>query len=189
MSATASQPCILCNRPTTMCCDRCRSAFYCSPEHLQTDWPRHRGECTPIPQSMISMPQQQLPEVSALLFKPNASQYEIIRVRCQPRGLGVCPVPLVQQYFPESVPSTVILTQGLNGDSLRFPLHIFYCATSLRRGSPVNGPIYRITSGAAPKPWAGPVVVLKFTGTRRQNYSDASSNELPALSNYFLTYN
>lgn len=115
----------------------------------------------------------------------------IISVQCRPQGTpsqGMCPFPLLQDYFPESVPSTIILTQGLNGEPLRFPLHIWYCPTSLQRGVPVNRAIYRITSGAAVKPWCGPVVVLKFNGSRRQGYSDAGSNDLPALSAYFLAF-
>lgn len=115
----------------------------------------------------------------------------IITVQCRPQGAasqGICPFPLLQDYFPESVPNTIILTQGLNGEPLRFPLHIWYCPTSLQRGSPVNRAIFRITSGAAAKQWCGPVVVLKFNGSRRQGYSDAGSNDLPALSAYFLAY-
>ena len=116
----------------------------------------------------------------------------VTTVRCRPQGTvsqGMCPTPLVQEYFPESVPNTIILTQGLNGEPLRFPLHIWYCPTALQRGAPVNRAIYRITSGTAPKPWCGPVVVLKFNGSRRQGYSDAGTNDLPALSAYFLAYN
>jgi len=82
----------------------------------------------------------------------------------------------------------MVLTSGLNGEPLRFPLHIFFDPLALSRGSPVNRAIYRITSGAAPRPWAGPVLVLKFNGSRRQNYTDASTNDLPALSAYFLSY-
>ena len=33
-----------------------------------------------------------------------------------------------------------------------------------------------------------PVLVLKFNGSRKQGYSDASTNDLPALSAYFLNY-
>ena len=112
-------------------------------------------------------------------------------VHCQPAQLpqqGVCPTPLVQEFFTDSQPQSVVLTQGLNGDSLRFPLHLYYCPVSLARGTPVNRAIYRITSGAAPKAWSGPVLVLKFNGSRKQGYSDASTNDLPALSAYFLNY-
>lgn len=96
---------------------------------------------------------------------------------------------MVERFFTDSQPSTIILGQGLNGEPLRFPLQIWYCAVSLQRGSPVNEAIRRITSGAAMKPWCGPVVVLKYSGSRRQGYSDAGSNDLPSLSAYFLAYN
>ena len=116
---------------------------------------------------------------------------QIINVNCQltrKPNSNACPTPLVKDYFQEAQPQALVLTQGLNGEPLRFPLHIFYCPVSLQRGSPVNRSIYRITSGAAARHWPGPVVVLKFNGSRRQSYSDASTNDLPALSAYFLAF-
>lgn len=116
---------------------------------------------------------------------------QVVTVHCQPAQTpqqGVCPTPLVQDFFMESQPQAVVLTQGLNGDSLRFPLHLFYCPVSLARGSPVNRSVSRITSNAAPKHWSGPVLVLKFNGSRKQGYADASTNDLPALSAYFLNF-
>jgi hypothetical protein len=112
----------------------------------------------------------------------------IIVVNCQPQSSGACPVPLVREFFPRGQPQSVVLTQGLNNEPLRFPLHLWYCSISLAKGAPVNRAIHRITSAAAPKPWSGPVLVLKFNGSRRQGYTDAGSNDLPALSSYFLAY-
>ena len=149
--------------------------------------------------------------VSAILFVPNQGTLvtflqrefvdgdahlrperpQIINVNCQltrkPHSSS-CPTPLVNDYFHESSPQALVLTQGLNGEPLRFPLHIFYCPIALQRGNPINRAIYRITSGAAARQWPGPVVVLKFNGSRRQSYSDASTNDLPALSAYFLAF-
>ncbi|CCM02568.1 uncharacterized protein FIBRA_04671 [Fibroporia radiculosa] len=144
---------------------------------------------------MIATPppvQEQVLTHTAILFAPEEERSRLISVQCRPQGTpaqGLCPLPLVQDYFTESLgPSTIILTQGLNGEPLRFPLHIWYCPKSLLKNSPVNRAIYRITSGAAPKPWCGMVIVLKFNGTRRQGYTDAGVNDLPALSAYFLAY-
>ncbi|KAI0766671.1 hypothetical protein BD413DRAFT_635806 [Trametes elegans] len=195
-----NHPCIICCRPTSMWCSRCQNAWYCTPEHLQSDWPRHRRECVPITTphapypNMIATPppaQAELVSVAALVFQPDEERSRVSTVQCRPQGTisqGICPTPLLQDYFRESVPNTIILTQGLNGEPLRFPLHIWYCPTSLQRGSPINRAIYRITNGHASRPWCGPVVVLKFNGSRRQGYSDAGSNDLPALSAYFLAY-
>ncbi|KAM5541935.1 hypothetical protein V8D89_004245 [Ganoderma adspersum] len=89
----------------------------------------------------------------------------------------------------ESVPNTIILTQGLNSELLWFPLHIWYCPTLLQRGVPVNHAIVCIMSGAVQKPWCGSVVMLKFNGLQCQGYSDAGTSDLPVLSAYFLEYN
>ncbi|KAI6126154.1 hypothetical protein EDD16DRAFT_359114 [Pisolithus croceorrhizus] len=59
---------------------RCQSAWYCTPEHLQMDWPRHRRECIPATHAqnhnMIVTPppaEQQMITVSAILFGPEAA--------------------------------------------------------------------------------------------------------------------
>ncbi|OBZ74224.1 hypothetical protein A0H81_05955 [Grifola frondosa] len=182
-----------------MWCSRCQNAWYCSPEHLQSDWPRHRRECVPVNaaqqqynSAIVTPPpaQPQLVTVTAILFKPEEERPQIISVQCRPQGTisqGLCPEPLLRDYF-EGTPATIILTQGLNGDPLRFPLHIWYCPNSLQRATPINRAIHRLTRGVATKAWCGPVVVLKFNGSRRHGYSDAGSNDLPALAAYFMAY-
>ena len=80
----------------------------------------------------------------------------------------------------------VVLTHGLNRQALRFPLQIWYTPHILQEGTPINQSIEHITSSAAKKSWAGPVVVLKFTGSRLGGYVDISMADLPALSLFFL---
>lgn len=114
----------------------------------------------------------------------------IVNVKCRSPhrpSHDKCPVPLLHPHF-DSPPESVVLTQGLNDKLLRFPLHVFYSPIALSRASPINRSIYHITLGATPRSWCGNVVVLKFNGSRRQGYSDTSSNDLPALSAYFLSY-
>ena len=120
-----------------------------------------------------------------------ADRPRIITVNCEPPRTptqGTCPTPLIQGHFPGGQASSLILTQGLNGEPLRFPLQLWYSPGALAANAPINMAIFRITSGAAAKPWCGPVIVLKYSGSRRQGYSDAGSNDLPALSAYFLAY-
>ncbi|KAF5383814.1 hypothetical protein D9615_003730 [Tricholomella constricta] len=196
-----NHPCTVCCRPTSMWCSRCQSAWYCTPEHLHNDWQRHRKECLPAQNSnsgysmnMIATPPPAEPQyitVSAILFAPEEERPRIITVSCRPShkpSQGMCPIPLVQSHFPDGQAEGIVLTQGLNGEPLRFPLHLWYSPSALQKGNPLNRAIYHITSGAAPKAWCGTVIVLKFNGSRRQGYSDAGSNDLPALSAYFLAY-
>ncbi|KAJ6581000.1 hypothetical protein B0H19DRAFT_1228511 [Mycena capillaripes] len=194
-SAAAIQPCLVCARPTSHWCSRCHNAFYCSPEHMRGDWPRHREQCRPSParSTMIATPPPAESEdisVSAILFLAHADRPRIITVKCRllhHPSHGLCPVPLLQPYF-DAPPESVVLTQGLNGELLPFPLHVFYSPTALANGSPINRSIHHITSGAASKPWYGNVVALRFSGSRRRGYTETGSDDLPALSAYFRSY-
>ncbi|KAG9309899.1 hypothetical protein JVU11DRAFT_9931 [Chiua virens] len=186
-----------------MWCSRCQAAWYCSPEHSQSDWTRHRKECVPVAHAqnynIIATPppaEQQVIMVSAILFKPDEERPRIITIKCRPSQVpsqGICPQPLVNGHFVDHTGNqehsdSIVLTQGLNAEPLRFPLHLWYSPAALSRCAPVNRAIHHITSGAGAKDWCGPVVVLKFNGSRRQGYADAGSNDLPALSAYFLAY-
>jgi len=189
-----SCPCRICGLTTSHWCSRCQKVWYCSDEHLHQDWPNHRKECQPVTQNPApSYPFVQCEDgssdlvVSGLLLDPFEERARIISIVCHPRGRNQCPIPVVQGYFPDSVPSQLVLTQGLNQEPLRFPLQLFYCAVSLSKGSPVNKAVRRITSGKSQKQWSGPVVVLKYSGSRRQNYGDASTHDLATLSAYFLS--
>ena len=162
--------------------------------------------------NMIATPppaEPQFVNVSAILFSPEEGELteiilttsnlvtrrcperpRIVTISCRPSpkvSQGMCPIPILDAHFDGQV-RDIVLTQGLNGETLRFPLHVWYAPQLLQKGSPVNRSIFHITSGAADKPWCGPVIVLKFNGSRRQGYSDASTNDLPALSAYFLSY-
>jgi hypothetical protein len=120
-----------------------------------------------------------------------AERPKIITVKCrssQVPSQGMCPQPLISGHFSDGQAKGLVLKLGLSREPLRFPLHLWYSPTALSRCAPINRAIYHITSGAAAKAWCGTVVVLKFNGSRRQGYSDARSNDLPALSAYFLAY-
>ncbi|KAJ7913381.1 hypothetical protein B0H13DRAFT_2232338 [Mycena leptocephala] len=179
MDPTAfNHPCVVCGRPTTQWCSRCRSVFYCSPEHLQGDWPHHRERCRPSAQ-MFEHDRDAAPSRArvhfdlCILFLANEVPPPT------PPSDGLCPIPLLQPYF-DAPPDSIVL--------LRFPLHVFYSPTALTQGTPMSRSIHHITSGAAAKPWCGNVVAFKFSGSRRQGYTEAGSNDLPALSAYFLSY-
>ncbi|KAJ6560052.1 hypothetical protein B0H19DRAFT_944696 [Mycena capillaripes] len=194
-SAAANQPCLVCGRLTSQWCSRCHNAFYCSPEHLRSDWQRHREQCRPFParSNMTARPppaELEYISVSAILFNADEDGPRFITVKCCPPhhpSHGLCPVPLLQPYF-DAPPESTILTQGSNGELLPSPIHVLYSPSALTKGSPINRSIYHFTSGAASKPWSGNVVALKFSGRLRQGYTEVGSSDLSALSAYFRSY-
>ncbi|KAJ7849911.1 hypothetical protein B0H13DRAFT_2401965 [Mycena leptocephala] len=194
--AAVNHPCHVCGRPSSQRCSGCRAMLYCSPGHMQSDWPRHRERyhaAVPYGSNRIATPapaELEYISVSAILFLVNEDQPRIITVKCRPPhrpSQSLCPIPHLQPYF-DAQPDSIVLTQGPNGELLPSPLHVFYSPITLKKGSPINHSIYRIMSGAAAKPWYGNVVAFKFNGPRREGYTEAGSNDLPALSAYFLSY-
>ncbi|KAJ7906998.1 hypothetical protein B0H13DRAFT_2504091 [Mycena leptocephala] len=194
--ATVNRPCLVCGRPTSQWCSRCRAAFYCSPGHMQNDWPRHRERCraaAPYVSNMVAAPppaELEYISVSAILFLADEDQPRIITVKCRPPhypARNLCPIPQLQPYF-DTPPDSIVLTQGPSGELLRSPLHVFYSPAALTKGAPISRSIHHLTSGGAAKPWYGNIVAFKLSGPRRQGYIEAGSSDLPALSAYFLSY-
>ncbi len=98
-----------------------------------------------------------------------------------------CPTPLVDEWFCGSTPAIRLLTTGKGTTALRRPLQVWYCPASEARESPVNRAVMRLMSRDDDVVWYGPVVVMKFRGPRRKDYTDADRRELPRLSKFFRT--
>jgi hypothetical protein len=95
-----------------------------------------------------------------LLFAHNEDRPRIVRVQCmaqtQPTGPTIW-TPIPQEHIGniEGGISNTIITNGIGGAALRFPLHLFYGSQSFADGSPVNRVIYRMTGGKSTFQWAG----------------------------------
>lgn len=110
----------------------------------------------------------------AILFPCDSDTPQLIKVDClaRPQATGPCKwTPLVGMYIGgQREPGSVIVTRGVGGAGLRFPLQIFYRADFLVDGSAPNRSINRLTGGHATHQWNGNVIALKFFGNRRQGY-------------------
>ncbi|KIM53402.1 hypothetical protein SCLCIDRAFT_17926 [Scleroderma citrinum Foug A] len=163
-----NRPCTLCCRSTSMWCSHCQNAWYCTQEHLRSDWPRpSRGSHNAL---VIPPPAEQQPDIN----RPR-----IITVQCRPLqpSMGACPQPLIE--FPDGQAECI---------TLRSSLQLWYSPTALSLGVPINQAISFMTAGSEAKVWHGMVVVLKFSGSRRQNYSHANLNDNLDLFPYFLAH-
>ncbi|KAG1743023.1 hypothetical protein EDB19DRAFT_1850040 [Suillus lakei] len=142
-----------------MRCNHYQSAWYCTactPEHLQSDRPCHRKECVPATHTpnyniiATSPPEQQVIMGSAILFSPEeAERPRIITIKCRPSQVpsqGLCPQPLVGGHFSDGQAESIVLTQGLNGELLKSPLHLWYLPTALSPCAPINHAIPSLLS-------------------------------------------
>ncbi|KJA19683.1 hypothetical protein HYPSUDRAFT_69093 [Hypholoma sublateritium FD-334 SS-4] len=192
-------PCVVCGFVTPMQCSRCKNSWYCSREHIRSDWPRHREECIPTLNypplyhvNLIATPPPAEPEtvmVNAIHFAMDEERPEFVIIHCRPsRSRRTCPIPILDSFFEGKRIQSAVITTGLNGEPLRFPLQLWYAPQLLQQGFPENPAICNITFGATNKAWSSPFIVLKFNGSRQQGYSDAGSNDFPTLSGYFLSH-
>ncbi|KAG9001513.1 hypothetical protein FRB94_006545 [Tulasnella sp. JGI-2019a] len=125
----------------------------------------------------------------AVLFPVNEDRPRIVRVPChaQPQATGpTIWTPLPQEQLNTEEITSMIITHGIGGSALRFPLHLFYGTNSFGDGSPLNRVIQRMTAGKSTYPWAGNLLALKFSGSRRQGYTDATYNDVAPLIASFL---
>lgn len=160
---------------------------------LSKDWPIHRDTCTPF---KVALPLTKNPDAlpistvipfSAIHFPWNEDRARIVRIDCIIQSQSPGPPslsPIIHPYIGGiRNPGAVVVTHGIGGALLRYPLHVFYRADFLVDGSPPNQSISRLTGGRSTNIWKGDVVALKFQGTRRQWYATMSSSTL-----YHLVY-
>ncbi|KAG8854587.1 hypothetical protein FRB96_007457 [Tulasnella sp. 330] len=148
--------------------------------------PQNRSPVSPVlPSSLNST----TTSFDAVLFPVNEERPRIVRVSChaQPQATGpTIWTPLPQDQLGTEEITSMIITHGIGGSALRFPLHLFYGTNSFGDGSPLNRVIQRMTAGKSTYPWAGNLLALKFSGSRRQGYTDATYNDVAPLIASFL---
>lgn len=185
---------------------------------LLQDWPNHCKTCAPaqtitnnsLPNGSShifvspSPTKNQRNAVSALLFSPEEGELGVSaliylwQLSESPRVILVdllpqCPPSpntrprlAVSEYFHNEEPDEIIVYNGLCGKSLRFPLQILVSRNAGNKSAPVNRAISNITSSVSL--WYGVVLVFRFSGTRKLDYSNASENDLPNIFAYFIEH-
>lgn len=195
-------------------CSRCEDQWYCSPEHLAADWPRHRAECVPksswssssastpspsmqpcVAPMALQAPSRVIQTTKAtfhgMVFPVDSERPKLIQVNL----LGMVHEGGVVDWQPVLAPilgadaeiASMIVSTGVGGEALRFPLQVFFRSNFLTDGSRSNRAIESLTHGKSRHDWRGPIVALKYSGTRLSSYTNITMSDLPSLV-YFLTY-
>ncbi|CAE6470254.1 unnamed protein product [Rhizoctonia solani] len=195
-------PCETCGQQAYHWCTGCQNAWYCSAAHQQQDWARHCREC--IPQGASTSPVSYVPRmdsrishmdatVKALLLPWNAGRARIICLNVPGRvdasnNATTWSIPLTEYLGENTAFSSREITRNVGGEPLRYPLRVFFRDNFLRDGSPLNHSVSEITRGKARHDWAGNIVILKWSGVRRQGYQNMTLGDLPVIAAWFLAY-
>ncbi|QRV93185.1 MYND Zn-finger protein [Ceratobasidium sp. AG-Ba] len=129
---------------------------------------------------------------AAIIFPYDELRPRIVHVEClafiEPASSLMNWTPRVREHMlvgpHDSIGSLTIETGISEGAPLRYPLQVFF--TRNGPGSHlVNQSIYSLSKGQASQT-GGHIIILKYSGTRRQGYIDASFNDLPTLVSHFI---
>ncbi|KAL5639251.1 hypothetical protein ACGC1H_006680 [Rhizoctonia solani] len=101
-------------------------------------------------------------------------------------------IPDLSSVFGNSEPvaiGSLSITSHVDGTTLSRPLQMFFRDTFRVDSSPPNQCLHNMVRGRGiPYPWAGDIVVLKFSGTRCEDYCSIRDDNIPPLV-YYLQSN
>ncbi|KAG9128140.1 hypothetical protein FRC07_004482 [Ceratobasidium sp. 392] len=118
--------------------------------------------------------------------RPRLIQINILGVVHQSGVIDWQPV-LSQLLGDDTDVASLPVSTGVGGEALRFPLQVFFRANFLTDGSRTNHSIDSLTYGKSRHEWRGPVIALKYSGSRLSSYTNITMSDLPPLV-YYLTY-
>ncbi|KAJ7771829.1 hypothetical protein B0H16DRAFT_1514890 [Mycena metata] len=178
-SSIAKKPCIGCGKATTLRCSRCHAAYYCSAEHMRSDWRNHRTACRKA--------------FDALLFPVDGDRPVLVKIpytrRIDPDDGSYDDLdsPTLQRYIHGALAMKYVTKLGSHGPALDQALIVFhhdYLGDKKR-----NQCIEELTSGRMGIAWAGNVFVLRQKGgLYSEAYESAKMEDVAAMTRFLAEY-
>ncbi|QRV88765.1 MYND Zn-finger protein [Ceratobasidium sp. AG-Ba] len=201
-SSVSYYPCESCGQLSCRTCTRCESAWYCSSAHQQADWGRHSRECVPrssyapgiLPSpSRLQQISHTASECTAMLLSWDSIRPRLIRVPLSGRvntaeNVTEWSVQLNEFLGANTAIATREITRNVGGEPLRYPLRMFFRDRFLTDGSPLNQTINALTHGKAQHAWSGNIIVMKWSGSRRQGYANMNLSDVNIIASWLLSY-
>lgn len=195
-TSAVTEPCLVCGTLSTMRCSLCHKAHYCSPEHIQSDWPSHKINCYVRPPKDARGDPEGAFEISGILFPEDEDTPRIIKVKClggytlkgqwwQTKNL--------KPYIPDDekkgrghVIMDGALVPGEDSISYGCTSEIFFRKNFLHDGSKINRCIQYMTNGQMAVPWAGPFIAFRYSDAL-WSYDAVMNQDMSVLIQYFRT--
>ncbi|KAI1784606.1 hypothetical protein LXA43DRAFT_901272 [Ganoderma leucocontextum] len=96
------------------------------------------------------------------------------------------PIPLLNELFRDGGCSYLVIDIQ---PGVEHPLVIWYSPASCLLGSPINNSILGLFHGRFPNlPWPGPVVVMRFSGCEKRDFTSVRASDILPLIRYFWSY-
>ncbi|KAJ7849061.1 hypothetical protein B0H14DRAFT_2356350 [Mycena olivaceomarginata] len=183
-NSNGKKPCRRCGKPTSLRCSRCHEAYYCSPEHMTSDWQTHKSACRK--------------SFDALLFPVDSTIPTMIKIpytsKIDDDGAPVfAPKPYhaldsqVLNQYVDMIGMKHVRKFGSYGPPLERPLVVIY--SDNWSGLSKNQCIAELTGGKMGVQWAGNVLVLRQKGELyAETYESARTEDMVAMKRFFEEY-
>ncbi|KAH8161874.1 hypothetical protein CIB48_g6363 [Xylaria polymorpha] len=190
--------CINCDKQTTLVCNRCKSACYCSLECQQTDLPIHGLLCSDFANFEVTA-RPTGDHIQAILFPEDQEKPKIIWLNCglidpdeddaNSRGRSPNMEPFLNPRFTirrSFVKNNLILARELSGT-----ICICYCDSIIDSHSITNKSIEHITATRLGQyfDWTGAVIAYGKIGRSSSpgNYKDLDMNDFRHITDYLFS--
>ncbi|KAJ7684766.1 hypothetical protein DFH06DRAFT_1156579 [Mycena polygramma] len=179
--STTKRPCIGCGKLTSLRCSRCHEAYYCSPDHMTSDWKTHKTTCRKFLSALL-FPQDSVTPVVVKI--PYASKVDTDGFR--PALYHDLDLQTLQQYL-RGLEMKYVTRFGAHGRLLEHALVVLY--SSEWSDIPRNQCIADLTGRRMGIAWAGNVLVLRQKGRLySEMYESAKMEDVEAIARFFEEY-
>jgi hypothetical protein len=165
----ASDECVMCSRPATMMCKRCRCQIYCSRQCQTKDWRIHKLLCSSR-QQFETPPHKDARR--AIVFEENEPTVKFIWVTIQlkrdddPDDPGEWESPILEEYFGpgQAGHCQPYYNNVIRSRRLKEHIDLRFREDFLHDGSRPNKAV-AATVGAMTPVWCGPLIALRQKNT------------------------
>ena len=99
--------------------------------------------------------------------------------------------PKLEPFLGYKLADELIISVGLLGARLRYPLSVWFPVDAPLQYSPINESLASLVENKTSevrRPWYGTAVVLKYSGTRRSRYVNMTEYDLGGLASYYMDH-
>jgi len=182
--SSSKRPCRCCGKLTTLRCSRCHEAYYCSPEHMTSDWRTHKSACRKSLDALLFPVDSEMP---VLIKIPYTSKVDTDGAPAlPPTPYHALDLEILNQHL-RGLEMKFVSKLGSHGAALERPLVVMYSSewSELQR----NQCVADLTGGRMGVPWAGNVLVLRQKGKLyAETYESARMEDVEAMKKFFEEY-
>ncbi|KAF2179438.1 hypothetical protein K469DRAFT_694128 [Zopfia rhizophila CBS 207.26] len=187
------ESCVICDASPARQDDRCKSAWYCSTQCQEVDWPSHKLLCRKYSSARSSRPTKR--HRLAILFPPDKVRPKLVWVLCEKKSdefEGSRECAQLSTFLGNDMDRRHVQRVPSRDRDLDDTIEVAFRGMFLKDGSKSNRSLYASigTAGTMNGDWRGPIIILAKPGIGRDppDYRDITLHDFRYALDYFISY-